>query len=76
MELNGKPTDTGASYEQLMEELTTVLKLMEDPATSLDSQLIHYEKGMKLCRQLEIRLKEAEEKILLINQQGEEVAFE
>ena len=65
-----------ASYEQLMEQLSTVLKLMEDSATSLEDQLVNYEKGMKLCQELELRLKKAEEKILIINQQGQEETFE
>lgn len=65
-----------ASYEQLMEQLSTVLKLMEDSATSLEDQLVNYEKGMKLCQELELRLKKAEDKILIINQQGQEETFE
>ena len=70
------PLKAEASYEQLMEELSTVLKLMEDSSTSLEDQLVNYEKGMKLCQELELRLKKAEEKILIINQEGLEENFE
>lgn len=70
------PLKAEASYEELMEDLATVLKLMEDSTTSLENQLVNYEKGMKLCQELELRLKKAEEKILIINQEGVEEDFE
>ncbi len=64
------------SYEQLMDELSAVLKIMENAAASLEDQLVNYEKGMKLCQELEDRLKQAEERILVINAQGQEEEFE
>lgn len=64
------------SYEQLMEELTGVITVMENASASLEEQLAQYERGMELCRKLEDRLKAAEEKILIINRAGEEEAFE
>jgi|LSQX01.1.fsa_nt_gb exodeoxyribonuclease VII small subunit len=73
---NQDPLKAEASYEELMEELSTVLKLMEDSSTSLENQLVNYEKGMKLCQELELRLKKAEEKILIINQDGVEEDFD
>lgn len=71
-----KPDQPEASYEQLMEELTGVIKVMENASASLEEQLRQYEKGMELCRELEERLKAAEEKILIINRAGEEEEFE
>lgn len=73
---NQDPLKAEDSYEELMEELSTVLKLMEDSSTSLENQLVNYEKGMKLCQELELRLKKAEEKILIINQDGVEEDFD
>ncbi len=64
------------AYDQLMTELNQVLAAMENAGTSLEDQLSNYEKGMKLCQVLEARLKAAEEKITLINQQGREETFE
>lgn len=81
MEKNNETTpqvidESQVSYEQLMEELSTVLKIMENSATSLEDQLVNYEKGMNLCQELEARLKKAEESILIINRQGQEEDFE
>lgn len=68
--------ENNQSYEALMEELTKVLKVMEDPAANLEDQLNHYEKGMTLCQKMDQILKSAEEKIMLINARGEESEFE
>lgn len=64
------------TYETLMAQLTVVMKTMENSATNLEEQLINYEKGMKLCRELETMLKTAEERISIINQAGAEERFE
>lgn len=64
------------AYDELMTELNQVLAAMENAGPSLEDQLANYEKGMKLCQVLEGRLKAAEEKITLINQQGVEETFE
>ena len=64
------------TYETLMAQLTVVMKTMENSASSLEEQLVNYEKGMKLCRELETMLKTAEERISIINQAGVEESFE
>lgn len=69
-------TVTEQTYESLMTELGLVMKTMENSATSLEEQLINYEKGMRLCRELEVMLKSAEERITIINQSGTEETFE
>ena len=69
-------TTPEATYEELMAQLGQILKTMENAGTSLEEQLVNYETGMKLCQALEERLKAAEEKILIINQQGQEESFE
>lgn len=78
MKKNAQPTAPApeASYEELMARLSEVLKNMENSATSLEDQLVNYETGMKLCQELEGRLKAAEEKITIINRQGQEETFE
>ena len=65
-----------ATYETLMAELAVVMKTMENSTVSLEEQLVNYEKGMKLCRDLETMLKTAEERISIINQAGVEEEFE
>lgn len=66
----------GQTYGQLMDELTQVMKIFEDPAASLEEQLASYEKGMSLCQNLEGLLKEAEEKVMIINAKGQEQEFD
>lgn len=70
----GGPTEN--TYETLMSELAEVMKTMENSAASLEDQLVNYEKGMRLCRELETMLKAAEDRIAIINQAGAEERFE
>ncbi len=69
-------TEQVATYESLMAELSVVMKTMENSAASLEEQLASYEKGMKLCADLETMLKSAEERISIINKTGAEERFE
>lgn len=64
------------TYESMMEELEKVLKSLEDPKTTLEDQLSGYEKGMKICNELQTILKNAEERITIINKEGQEEKFE
>ncbi len=64
------------SFEKLMDELTAVMKQLENPETTLENQLLGYEKGMALCNELQAILKNAEDRITIINKEGQEEKFE
>lgn len=64
------------NYEKLMAELNALLKQLENPETTLENQLSGYEKGMALCSELQAILKDAEDRITIINQEGKEDKFE
>ncbi|MFD3157388.1 exodeoxyribonuclease VII small subunit [Haloimpatiens sp. FM7330] len=60
------------SYEEMMSELENVINLMENNDVSLEDAIKNYEKGMKLYYKLYKRLDEAEGKIKILNEHGEE----
>jgi exodeoxyribonuclease VII small subunit len=51
------------TFEQALENLEDVLRLLEDGDTGLEHALAHYEKGIGLLKQCYAQLKEAELRI-------------
>lgn len=51
------------TYQELKEQLDTVLDRLQDPATEIDDAIKLHESGKKLLVELEVYLEKAEEKI-------------
>jgi len=63
--------------EQTLEELEQLVERLEDGEMPLDQALREFERGIKLTRQCQSVLKDAETRIeILLAESGEPVAFE
>lgn len=51
------------TYQELKEQLDTVLDRLQDPATEIDDAIKLHETGKKLLTELETYLEQAEQKI-------------
>lgn len=66
-------------FEQALEDLEELVSAMEQGELSLEDSLQAFEKGIKLTRECQVALKNAEQKVqLLISENGdtEELKFE
>ncbi|MBT70490.1 MAG: exodeoxyribonuclease VII small subunit [Gammaproteobacteria bacterium] len=66
-------------FEQALEDLEELVSAMEQGELSLEDSLQAFEKGIKLTRECQVALKNAEQKVqLLISENGdtEELEFE
>ena len=60
------------SFENKMQELEKVVNLLEKGDMNLDESLVKFEEGMKLSKECNKMLEEAEKKItILLEQDGE-----
>ncbi|HAJ76583.1 MAG TPA: exodeoxyribonuclease VII small subunit [Gammaproteobacteria bacterium] len=69
----------GFEFEQALEDLEELVSAMEQGDLSLEDSLQAFEKGIKLTRECQTALKNAEQKVqVLINENGktEELEFE
>lgn len=63
-------------FEQALEELETLVTAMEEGDMSLEDSLQAFEKGIKLTRDCQSALKQAEQKVqVLLNDSGETEEF-
>jgi len=53
-------------FEKAMEELESLVDKMESGDLSLEDSLKHFEQGVKLTRQCQIALKDAEQKVSIL----------
>lgn len=64
----------GFDFEKSLAELETLVEKMESGELSLENSLKSFEDGIKLTRECQIALKDAEQKVqLLIEQNGESI---
>lgn len=62
----------GFDFENALEELETLVTAMEDGELSLEESMQAFEKGIKLTRECQNALKQAEQKVqILINENGD-----
>ncbi|WP_424153894.1 exodeoxyribonuclease VII small subunit [Staphylococcus debuckii] len=62
------------TFEEMMEELETIVKKLDNEAVSLEDALELYQKGMKLSASCDETLKDAEKKVnQLMKNNDEEV---
>ncbi len=52
--------------EKTLQELETIVETLEDGDLSLEQSLKHFEKGVKLSRDCQTALKEAEQKVQIL----------
>lgn len=63
-------------FEQALEELETLVTAMEEGEMSLEDSLQAFEKGIKLTRDCQSALKQAEQKVqVLLNDSGDTEDF-
>lgn len=74
-------TDTQAepvqeqSLEELFAEAEALIGRMEEPEISLEEAFAAYEQGMKIIRACNSRIDQVEQKMLVMNAEGELVPF-
>lgn len=67
-----KKKSTAFDFEQSLENLEELVTAMEDGDLSLEDSLQAFEKGIKLTRECQTALKNAEQKVrILINDNGD-----
>jgi len=63
-------------FEAALTELENLVDLMETGDITLEESLAHFERGIKLTRQCQQALKQAEQKVrILMQENGEPLAF-
>jgi exodeoxyribonuclease VII small subunit len=60
------------SYEEMMKRLESIVNKMDSSELSLSESMKNYEEGIKLCNLLYKTLNEAEEKIKILTDNGEQ----
>lgn len=61
------------NFEEALEELETLVEQMEDGDLSLEESLAAFEKGIRLARECQDALKQAEQRVqVLLQQNGDE----
>jgi len=64
-------------FEAALAELENLVELMETGDITLEESLAHFERGVKLTRQCQQALKQAEQKVqILMQDNGEPLTFE
>lgn len=72
-----QPQDDGFNFEDSIEKLESLVSAMEDGDLSLEDSLAAFETGIRLTRECQSALREAEQKVqVLMNESGATVAFE
>ena len=64
------------SFEEAVEKLDEIVKRLAEPALSLEDAFRSYEEGMGLLKYCNAALDKVEKQVMLINDQGQETAFE
>jgi len=63
----------GVNFEESLEELEALVEQMEDGDLSLEDSLAAFEKGVRLARECQDALKNAEQRVqILLKQNGDE----
>lgn len=72
-----KKAEQMPDFEAALVELENLVEVMETGEITLEESLAHFERGIKLTRQCQQALKQAEQKVrILMQDNGEAVAFE
>jgi exodeoxyribonuclease VII small subunit len=71
-----KKTDSPLDFEKALAELEQLVERLEEGELPLEASLAEFERGIQLTRQCQQALRDAEQKVRLLTEQGEEVPFE
>jgi len=63
------------NFEQALEELEQLVTRLEEGDLSLEESLKEFERGVRLTRDCQTELREAEQKVRILTEQGEEKDF-
>ncbi len=66
-----QPTESAQSLQEQMDSLTALVEQLEDPALPLETALKLYESGMTLVQAAQQALDNAEQRVAMINEQGD-----
>lgn len=64
------------NFEQLMQQLETLVASMESGELSLEASLQAYEEGVRLTRLCQQQLTQAEQRVLQLQEQNGQASFE
>lgn len=64
------------TYEQAIEELESIVEKLESGQLPLEDSIKAYERGMALSKHLEGLLGDAQRRVTLLTEQGEQISFE
>ena len=68
----GKKNQSVGALEKSLEELEALVEELESGELSLEDALKHFERGVKLTRQCQATLKEAEQKVEILHKRTAE----
>ena len=71
-----KKKQTGFDFEQALEDLEALVSSMEEGELSLEDSLQAFEKGIKLTRECQAALKQAEQKVQQLMENNGELRTE
>ena len=69
-------SEEGFDFEQALQELETLVEQMEQGELSLEQSLREFERGIALTRACQKALSEAEQKVRILTEEGQEEDFE
>lgn len=69
-------TSTEPTFENLMQQLESLVTRMEAGDLSLEDSLLAYEQGITLTRLCQQQLSQAEQRVLSLQEQNGQVSFE
>ena len=72
---NNKTEIEALSFEEAVEKLDQIITKLGDPALPLEEAFAAYEEGAALLKYCNMTLDKVEKQVMLINEQGEEIAF-
>ena len=61
------------SLDRIMSELRTIVEQLERGEIPLEEALLRYEQGVRLCREGQALLKEAEARVEVLTQDGKKI---
>lgn len=74
MATDNSKTDT--NFEQSLQSLEKIVDAMEQGELSLEEALSSFEKGIKLVRDCEEKLKSAEQRVRILSQSGDDMTLQ
>ena len=64
-------SEKNKGFDEILEELETIVESMDDGSLKLEETIESYEKGIKLIKQAQASLKNFEKKVQILNSKNE-----